>query len=199
MLILRILLFLTFSAKKVLTRNPPGLVIPVSDHSQQNDYYQSNHKEICGIRKINTVSRQRRIVGGKKSSFGDWPWQVSIKEVAYWQNGFGDDRGNCGGVLLSRNWIITAAHCVEENFYSKFVARIGEHEFDDLSYGLLPHQDRIISKIIRHPDYDQDMVGYLCYLISIYKQNSLNTLSDIILISFSLFCSQYRKEMILLF
>ena len=80
LMILRILLFLTFS-KKVLTRNPPGLVIPESDHSQPNDYYQSNHKEICGIRKINTVSRQRRIVGGKKSSFGDWPWQVSIKKV----------------------------------------------------------------------------------------------------------------------
>ena len=163
MLILRILLFLTFSAKKVLTRNPPGLVIPVSDHSQQNDYYQSNHKEICGIRKINTVSRQRRIVGGKKSSFGDWPWQVSIKKVPNWQNGFGYGRGNCGGVLLSHNWVITAAHCVDD-YYSKVVVRIGEHEFDDLSYGLLPHQDRIISKIIIHPDYDQDMVGYLYHI-----------------------------------
>ena len=69
LMILRILLFLTFS-KKVLTRNPPGLVIPESDHSQQNDYYQSNHKEICGIRKLNTdifETLTRSILGVKKS------------------------------------------------------------------------------------------------------------------------------------
>ena len=100
-IILRILLFLTFN-KKVFTRNPPGLVIPESDHSQQNDYYQSNHKEICGKRRI-IVSRQRRIVGGKKSSFGEWPWQVSIIKKPNWEvapvdfDGFGNDRGDCGG------------------------------------------------------------------------------------------------------
>ena len=167
MLILRILLFLTFS-KKVLTRNPPGLVIPESDHSQQNDYYQSNHKEICGIRKINTVSRQRRIVGGKKSSFGEWPWQVSIIKVPNWEvapvdfDGFGNGRGDCGGALLTRNWIITAAHCVDGRVSknSQFIARIGEHDFHDLSYGLLPHQDRIISEIIIHRNHVKEYVGY---------------------------------------
>ena len=71
MLILRILLFLTFS-QNVITRNP-GSPIPELYNSQKN-YYQSNHKDICGIRK--TLSRQRRIVGGKESSYGDWPWQV---------------------------------------------------------------------------------------------------------------------------
>ena len=162
-MILRILLFLTFS-KKVLTRNPPGLVIPESDHSQPNDYYQSNHKEICGIRKI-ILSRKRRIVGGKKSSFGDWPWHVSIKKVPNWQvdlDGFGNGRGNCGGVLLSRNWIITAAHCVDGRVSknSQFIARIGEHDFHDLSYGLLPHQDRIISEIIIHRNHVKEYVGY---------------------------------------
>ena len=165
MLILRILLFLTFS-KKVLTRNPPGLVIPESDHSQQNDYYQSNHKEICGKRRI-IVSRQRRIVGGKKSSFGEWPWQVSIIKVPNWEvapvdfDGFGNGRGDCGGALLTRNWIITAAHCVDGRVSknSQFIARIGEHDFHDLSYGLLPHQDRIISEIIIHRNHVKEYVG----------------------------------------
>ena len=173
LMILRILLFLTFS-KKVLTRNPPGLVIPESDHSQPNDYYQSNHKEICGIRKI-ILSRKRRIVGGKKSSFGDWPWHVSIKKVPNWQvdlDGFGNDRGNCGGALLTRNWIITAAHCVDGRVSknSQFIARIGEHDFHDLSYGLLPHQDRIISEIIIHRNHVKEYVCRL-FLLVVSKTN----------------------------
>ena len=85
MLILRILLFLTLFSQKVLTRIQ-GSVIPELDNNSQwwnswrratqSNYYQLNHRDICGIRKI--VSRQRRIVGGKKSSFGQWPWQVTF-------------------------------------------------------------------------------------------------------------------------
>ena len=69
MLISRILLFLTLFSQKVLTRNP-GSVIPELDNNSQwwnswrratqSNYYQLNHRDICGIRKI--VHRQRRIL-----------------------------------------------------------------------------------------------------------------------------------------
>nr|XP_020666244.1 serine protease 27-like isoform X2 [Pogona vitticeps] len=43
-----------------------------------------------------------RIVGGKDSQEGEWPWQVSIK-----LNG----EHHCGGSLVTDQWIITASHC----------------------------------------------------------------------------------------
>ncbi|XP_062991786.1 plasma kallikrein-like isoform X2 [Elgaria multicarinata webbii] len=52
--------------------------------------------------------RMTRIVGGINSSLGEWPWQVSlhVKLTSY--------SHLCGGTIISDQWIVTAAHCVEE-------------------------------------------------------------------------------------
>ena len=34
------------------------------------------HISDCGVRPI----REGRIVGGRETAFGDWPWQVLVKE-----------------------------------------------------------------------------------------------------------------------
>jgi secreted trypsin-like serine protease len=46
-----------------------------------------------------------RIVGGKASAFGEFPWQVLVREST-WLGLF--TKNKCGGVLISNNYVVTA-------------------------------------------------------------------------------------------
>jgi secreted trypsin-like serine protease len=50
-----------------------------------------------------------QIVGGSNAQAGSWPWQVQLNIT--------DSTGTylCGGSLLSASWVVTAAHCVDDN------------------------------------------------------------------------------------
>ena len=54
----------------------------------------------------------KRIVGGQFADPGEWPWQVLLQ----WENGTAiykalHNRSFCGGAILSKHFILTAAHC----------------------------------------------------------------------------------------
>ncbi|XP_023290771.1 serine proteinase stubble [Orussus abietinus] len=75
----------------------------------------------CGIRPL---VRAGRIVGGKGAQFGEWPWQVLVRE-ATWLGLF--TKNKCGGVLISNRYVITAAHC-QPGFLASLVAVFGEFD-----------------------------------------------------------------------
>ncbi|KAM9059302.1 LOW QUALITY PROTEIN: testisin-like [Megaptera novaeangliae] len=55
----------------------------------------------CGQRTVPT-----RIVGGKDAELGRWPWQGSLR---LWGSHY------CGASLLNRRWVLSAAHCFQNN------------------------------------------------------------------------------------
>lgn len=54
---------------------------------------------VCG-RTIQTP--ERRIIGGEGARYGEFPYQVHIKIAKH----------QCGGALVDKQSIVTAAHCV---------------------------------------------------------------------------------------
>ncbi|RLU16061.1 hypothetical protein DMN91_011819 [Ooceraea biroi] len=53
-------------------------------------------------------SNSDRIIGGKNASLGAYPW---IARLGY-TNGIENESYKCGGTLINRLYVITAAHCV---------------------------------------------------------------------------------------
>ena len=59
----------------------------------------------------NRSLRKGRIIQGKETKDGSWPWQVSVRLNI---PGFGNIGHWCGGVLIKPSWVLTSAHCVQK-------------------------------------------------------------------------------------
>lgn len=111
-----------------------------------NTVLTSDFRKACGIRPL---VKTGRIVGGKGATFGEWPWQVLVRE-ATWLGLF--TKNKCGGVLITDKFVITAAHC-QPGFLASLVAVFGEH---DISGELEPKRSvtRNVKRVIVNRDYD---------------------------------------------
>jgi secreted trypsin-like serine protease len=49
-----------------------------------------------------------RIIGGLPAAENAWPWQVAL----FMRSGDGSFHFHCGGSIIDRNWVLTAAHCI---------------------------------------------------------------------------------------
>ncbi|XP_075122523.1 transmembrane protease serine 12 [Leptodactylus fuscus] len=93
-----------------------------------------------------------RIIGGHDALPGAWPWQVSLQ---YFSFGFGD-RHMCGGSLIHKKWVMTAAHCFKERrnpWYWRAVLGL-----TDIVNPENTKQIKEIKKIIIHRNFDSRTV-----------------------------------------
>ncbi|XP_030048337.1 transmembrane protease serine 11C [Microcaecilia unicolor] len=92
---------------------------------------------VCG-RKI--LKPSSKIVGGTSATEGDWPWQASLR-----LNG----NHNCGAVLISDLWLVTAAHCfaMNKNVFA-WTVNLG-------TIYLNRNNPRKLQKIIIHENYNR--------------------------------------------
>ncbi|KAG7170718.1 Proclotting enzyme-like 7 [Homarus americanus] len=91
-----------------------------------------------------------RIVGGSEADKGEYPWMVMLTI---------DDGGplkGCGGAIISKRHVLTAAHCV--NFRNlKLTATVGLHDMKNLNTGV----SKVFKVVdfIAHPDFNSDTLA----------------------------------------
>ncbi|XP_034243116.1 serine protease filzig [Thrips palmi] len=108
--------------------------------------YEPDYRSQCGVR---PHVKSGRVVGGKGARFGEWPWQVLVREST-WLGLF--TKNKCGGVLITHKYVVTAAHC-QPGFLASLVAVFGEY---DISGELEPKRSvsKNVRRVIVHRQYD---------------------------------------------
>ncbi|MGC8728298.1 MAG: serine protease [Elusimicrobiales bacterium] len=115
---------------------------------------------------IGTEEKVSKIVGGVTTTNSEFPFIVSLQHSYYGHF--------CGGSLIAKDWVLTAAHCVDGITPSYIVTGISKLT-DTVGQRFTP------VKIIKHPSWNSQTMDYDYALIKLSGQSSapiieLNTL-----------------------
>ncbi|XP_028301664.1 elastase-1-like [Gouania willdenowi] len=110
---------------------------------------------------------EERVVGGEVARPNSWPWQISLQ----YKSG-SRFYHTCGGTLIKRDWVLTAAHCVDSSRTWRVI--LGEH---DLNTNSGREQIMSVSKVHIHPRWSSSSVAAGSD-IALLKLSSMATLNS---------------------
>ncbi|XP_062326524.1 elastase-1-like isoform X1 [Osmerus eperlanus] len=112
-------------------------------------------------------SVEGRVVGGEVARPNSWPWQVSLQYLSG-----GSYHHTCGGSLIKRGWVMTAAHCVDRSRTWRVI--LGEH---DLKNNEGSEQIMTVSKVHIHSKWNSNNVagGWDIALLRLTSDATLNS------------------------
>jgi len=114
----------------------------------------------CGLAKRQSGGR---IVGGETTEVNEYPWKIFVL-IGRW---------DCAGSLLSDQWMLTAAHCIDFGTpESSIKVRLGEHNIRTSSESQLLKLG--IEKIVYHPNFDWETYNYDLALLKLEAPVNFN-------------------------
>ena len=101
---------------------------------------------------LSEPTREIRIINGKDSSTDDYPYIVSL---LFCQTG-SSTCNQCGGTIIESQFILTAAHCYDENEHKELYIKVMYDSKLDEQYYLLGYDLSDPSEIwFQHPEYQE--------------------------------------------
>ncbi|XP_071954649.1 trypsin-like isoform X2 [Antedon mediterranea] len=100
--------------------------------------------EGCGTSKEQEPPSSR-IVGGEDAAVGRWPWQAMLYNKKFF---------TCGGTLIGRKYVISAAHCFRSENPKPWRVNLGKNRLRKRVFKGNGEHGAEVSKIIIHPDYN---------------------------------------------
>ncbi|KAL9972358.1 hypothetical protein ACROYT_G018643 [Oculina patagonica] len=91
-----------------------------------------------------------RIVGGTAALQNSWPWQAMLRTTSGPASGL----PFCGGSLITPQWVLSAAHCIDRLSPRSISIRMGAHKRIST---VGTEQDLRVVKIISHPRYNSPL------------------------------------------
>ncbi|XP_054165551.1 chymotrypsin-like elastase family member 1 [Oppia nitens] len=128
-----------------------------------------NHP-LCGQQLNLAISKDQSpyVVGGVDAKPNEFPWQVSLEynsdQVGWYHT--------CGGSVISDNWVLTAAHCVDRSLDgSMYRVVVGEHDRTKPE-----GKEAIIevTKVIQHPQWDTNKIVNDVALLKLARNINFN-------------------------
>jgi trypsin len=112
----------------------------------------------CGVKGSRGPTGQ--IVGGEDATECEWNWQVGLMDKEF-------GKPWCGGMLISDEWAVTAAHCCES---STFVVSAGDYNHRVRSG---KEQFRNADRVITHPGYNPNTMANDIALVKVDRAFTL--------------------------
>jgi secreted trypsin-like serine protease len=121
----------------------------------------------CGCSEVKPSFISTRIVNGYTAVANSWPWIVALYIDNYSRF--------CGGFLISYQYVVTAAHCVDGITASTIIVYAGIQQLSSLSSG----QSRVVSAVTVHSDYDStDLTNDIAVLTLVSAFNETSTVGQ---------------------
>ncbi|XP_040358601.2 trypsin-1-like [Ixodes scapularis] len=115
---------------------------------------------LCGVRGAaasgSVQGGTAQIVGGTAATPLEFPWQISLHLIQLPNTDLGHI---CGGSIINKQYVDTAAHCILDGYKSpsNYIVVIGDQNLNVVD----PYEQRIaVANIMIHPQWNRSTVNY---------------------------------------